>query len=107
MRERYRELRADEAELLRLLTVGADKARCGVAPTLARHVREDGLRAVAVIRTFAIAQDPRCSARTQWHLHYADAEPVVVFVVAVTALGGVARAIGIATQSVRAHFGPG
>lgn len=35
VRERYRELRADEAELLRLMTVGADKARSASAPTLA------------------------------------------------------------------------
>jgi tryptophanyl-tRNA synthetase len=34
MQERYRELRADEAELRRLLRVGADKARETSAPTL-------------------------------------------------------------------------
>jgi tryptophanyl-tRNA synthetase len=35
VRERYLELRADEAELLRLLALGADKARAASAPTLA------------------------------------------------------------------------
>ena len=39
-------------------------------------------------------------------LHYADASPVVVFVVSGVALGGVAWAIGIATESVGARFGP-
>ncbi len=35
VRERYLELRADEDELLRLLAVGADRARTAAAPTLA------------------------------------------------------------------------
>jgi Ca2+:H+ antiporter len=39
-------------------------------------------------------------------LHYADAEPVVTFVVTGAALGGVAWTIGIATESVGARFGP-
>jgi len=39
-------------------------------------------------------------------LHYAGASPVVVFVVSGAALGGVAWAIGIATESVGAKFGP-
>ncbi len=39
-------------------------------------------------------------------LHFADAEPVAVFVVAAAALGGLAWAIGIATESVGAHAGP-
>ena len=34
MQERYLELRADEGELLRLLAVGAEKAREASAPTL-------------------------------------------------------------------------
>ena len=42
VRERYRELRADEAELLRLLTVGADKARSASAPTLAAMYEKMG-----------------------------------------------------------------
>ena len=40
-------------------------------------------------------------------LHYADASPVVVFLVSGAALGGVAWAIGVATESVGARFGPG
>jgi Ca2+:H+ antiporter len=39
-------------------------------------------------------------------LHYADAEPVAVFVLSACALGGLAWAIGIGTESVGAHFGP-
>jgi Ca2+:H+ antiporter len=39
-------------------------------------------------------------------LHYADAEPVAVFIVSAVALGGLAWAIGIGTESVGAHFGP-
>jgi tryptophanyl-tRNA synthetase len=35
IQERYRELRADEGELRRLLAIGADKAREASAPTLA------------------------------------------------------------------------
>ena len=34
MQERYAELRANEGELLRLLRLGADKAREASAPTL-------------------------------------------------------------------------
>ena len=36
VQERYAELRADEGELLRLLALGADKARAASSPTLAR-----------------------------------------------------------------------
>ena len=39
-------------------------------------------------------------------LHYTDATPVLVFVVSGVALGGVAWAIGIGTESVGARFGP-
>jgi Ca2+/H+ antiporter len=39
-------------------------------------------------------------------LHFADAEPVIVFVVAAAALGGLAWAISIATESVGERFGP-
>jgi Ca2+:H+ antiporter len=39
-------------------------------------------------------------------LHFADAEPVAVFVMSTVALGGLAWAIGIGTESVGAHFGP-
>ena len=39
-------------------------------------------------------------------LHFADVEPTVVFVVAAIALGGLAWAISIATESVGARYGP-
>ena len=39
-------------------------------------------------------------------LHYAGVEPVAVFIVSAAALGGLAWAIGIGTESVSAHFGP-
>ncbi len=44
IQERYGELRADDAELRRLLALGADKAAEEAAPTLARDVRRHGLR---------------------------------------------------------------
>ena len=55
--------------------------------------------AVAAIVVLAVAV-------TAGVLHYAGASPVVVFVVSGVALGGVAWAIGIATESVGAKFGP-
>ena len=42
VRERYLELRADEGELLRLLALGADKARAASAPTLRRMYERMG-----------------------------------------------------------------
>src|SRR4051812_50215392 len=39
-------------------------------------------------------------------LHFADVEPTVVFVVAAVALGGLAWAISIATESVGERYGP-
>jgi Ca2+:H+ antiporter len=39
-------------------------------------------------------------------LHFADAEPVAVFVMSAVALGGLAWAIGVGTESVGAQFGP-
>src|SRR3954452_23436394 len=39
-------------------------------------------------------------------LHYTDAPPVAVFVISGAALGGVAWAIGIATEPVGSRFGP-
>ena len=39
-------------------------------------------------------------------LHYTDAEPVAVFLVSAAALGGLAWAVGVATESVGARFGP-
>jgi Ca2+:H+ antiporter len=40
-------------------------------------------------------------------LHFADSEPVVVFLLAGSALAGLAWAIGVATEAVGARFGPG
>ena len=45
VRERYAELRADEAELERILAAGAEKARAIAAPTLAEVRDGDGRRA--------------------------------------------------------------
>ncbi len=42
VRSRYLELRADEGELLRLLSAGADKARAASAPTMARMYESMG-----------------------------------------------------------------
>jgi tryptophanyl-tRNA synthetase len=42
IQERYRELRADDAELRRLLAAGADKAREASAPTLAAMYEKMG-----------------------------------------------------------------
>jgi len=42
VRERYTELRADEGELLRLLALGAEKARAASAPTLAAMYEKMG-----------------------------------------------------------------
>jgi tryptophanyl-tRNA synthetase len=45
IRERYRELREDPAELERLLAVGAEKARASSAPTLALMYERMGFAA--------------------------------------------------------------
>jgi Ca2+:H+ antiporter len=39
--------------------------------------------------------------------HFADTEPVVIFVLAAAALAGLAWAIGVATETIGARFGPG
>ena len=39
-------------------------------------------------------------------LHFAGADPVAVFIASAAALGGLAWAIGIGTESVGTHFGP-
>ena len=46
IQERYHALRADEAELRRLLAAGAEKATAEAAPTLDADVRADGVRQV-------------------------------------------------------------
>ena len=57
-------------------------------------------------RTYVIAAAILAVAITGGVLHFSDADPVVTFVVTGAALGGVAWAIGIATESVGARFGP-
>ena len=57
-------------------------------------------------RTYAAAAVVFAVAVAGGILHFAGAEPVVTFVVTGAALGGVAWAIGIATESVGARFGP-
>jgi Ca2+:H+ antiporter len=59
-------------------------------------VRRTGIIAVAVFALVVVAGA----------LHYTGAPPVAVFVVSGAALGGVAWAIGVATESVGARFGP-
>ena len=39
-------------------------------------------------------------------LHFADADPVAIFIASAAALGGLAWVVGIGTESVGAHFGP-
>jgi Ca2+:H+ antiporter len=59
-------------------------------------VRRTGIIAAAVFALVVVAGV----------LHYTDAPPVAVFVLSGVALGGVAWAIGVATESVGARFGP-
>jgi len=59
-------------------------------------VRKTGIIAAAVFVLVVVAGV----------LNYTDAPPVAVFVFSAAALGGVAWAIGIATESVGAKFGP-
>ena len=57
-------------------------------------------------RTIVISIAVLCVAVLGGVLHFIDASPVAVFVVTGVSLGGVAWAIGIATESVGARFGP-
>jgi len=59
-----------------------------------------------VTRIYVIAAAIFAVAVAGGVLHFTDAEPVATFVVTGAALGGVAWAIGIATESVGARFGP-
>ena len=68
----------------------------------ARRARQNG----AVRRTALILTAVVTLAVVTGVLHYADIEPTVVFIVAAIALGGLAWAISIATESVGARFGP-
>lgn len=58
-------------------------------------------------RTLAIAGGVLALVILGGVLHYAHADPVAVFLVCGAALGGVAWAIGAATESVGARYGPG
>ena len=107
VRERYLELRADEGELLRLLAVGADRAREAVGADARGDVRADGVRAAR--------RDPdgrdrggglRASRSSAASSTTPTPTPWSMFVVTGIALGGVAWTIGIATESVGARFGP-
>ena len=96
---------ADEGELLRLLALGADKARAASA----RRSRGCTRRwASCGCEAHRAHHRRRCSRSSivAGVLHYTDAPPVAVFVLSGAALGGVAWAIGIATESVGAKFGP-
>jgi Ca2+:H+ antiporter len=59
-----------------------------------------------VSRTWPIAGGVLGLTALAGALHYAEASPVVVFVLAGAALGGVAWVIGVGTEAVGAHFGP-
>jgi len=59
-----------------------------------------------MIKTLAITAVVLAVAVVGGVLHFADADPVVTFVVCGIALGGVAWTIGIATESVGARYGP-
>jgi Ca2+:H+ antiporter len=59
-----------------------------------------------VSKTLAISAAVMAVAVVGGILHFADADPVVTFVVCGIALGGVAWTIGIATESVGARYGP-
>ena len=58
------------------------------------------------MRTWAIAGGVFALVVVGGALHYADADPVVVFVVTGLGLAGLAWVIGVATESVGARFGP-
>ncbi|HEY1316908.1 MAG TPA: hypothetical protein VGF10_06815 [Gaiella sp.] len=57
-------------------------------------------------RTYAAAALVLAVATAGAILHFTNADPVATFVVTAVALGGVAWAIGLATESVGARFGP-
>jgi Ca2+:H+ antiporter len=75
------------------------------ASTLAA-TRERNRENAPVRRTAFILAAVMALAVLAGALHFADADPVVVFVVAAVALGGLAWAISIATESVGERYGP-
>jgi Ca2+:H+ antiporter len=58
------------------------------------------------LKTWAIAGAVFALAALGGGLHFADVDPVVVFIVTGAGLGGLAWVIGVATESVGARFGP-
>jgi len=58
------------------------------------------------VRTWAVAAAVFAFVAVGGALHYAEADPVVVFVVTGLGLAGLAWVIGVATESVGARFGP-
>jgi Ca2+:H+ antiporter len=58
------------------------------------------------LRTYAVAAGVFALAAVGGVLHFADADPVVVFVVTGAGLAGLAWVIGVATESVGVRFGP-
>ena len=63
VRERYLELRSDEPELLRLLAVGAEKARAAAAPTLAAAPGSPGPASRRARRSRSGDRATRCGRR--------------------------------------------
>jgi Ca2+:H+ antiporter len=57
-------------------------------------------------RTYAVLGGILAVCVTAGVLHFADVEPVVIFLVSAAALAGLAWAIGVATEAVGARFGP-
>ncbi len=65
------------------------------------------MRSSAATRTYGIFGAILAICAVTGVLHFADAEPVVVFLLAAAALAGLAWAIGVATEAVGARFGAG
>jgi Ca2+:H+ antiporter len=59
-----------------------------------------------VRRTLLIAGAVAVVTAVTGVLHYTDASPTAIFLIAAVALGGIAWLVGVATESVGARFGP-
>jgi Ca2+:H+ antiporter len=64
------------------------------------------LNSTAAVRTYGVFGAILAVCVVTGVLHFADAEPVVIFLLAAAALAGLAWAIGVATEAVGARFGP-
>ena len=93
------------------------RASCGACSPAARTRRAKRVRPLSSPCTSAWALSAAVSPyrllagnlralRVTGVLHYADVEPVAVFLVAAAALAGLAWVIGLATEAVGARFGP-